>query len=98
MIVFIWVTWGQQPGDVRPKQGFRKAFVGPVVAFRSLKMATRISHQPMFLEVQEWWETPKGGMAERNEWEGCFNVSVSCCNGWSQGVSWPTHSLKGKSF
>lgn len=37
--LFIWVIWGQQPGDVRQKQGFRKeAFAGPVVAHRSLKM------------------------------------------------------------
>lgn len=31
--------WGQLPGDVRQKQGFRKAFSGPVVNYRNLKVA-----------------------------------------------------------
>lgn len=37
MFMFIWVTWGQQPGDVGQKQGFRKVSAGPD-AFKSLKM------------------------------------------------------------
>ena len=47
--------WGQQPGDVRQKQGFRKeAFPGLVAACRSLKTARQGFSSTKVTLVGEW--------------------------------------------
>lgn len=66
--LFIWVMWGQQPGDVRQKQGFRKVafFSETVVPYRSLKMAKQNFLSARVSPVGEWtqlgWEIPTRGV------------------------------------
>lgn len=79
--LFIWVMWGQQPGDVRQKQGFRKeAFSGPVVAYGNLKMAKQNFSSTKVSPSGEWTvqvgdtDGGRGGenkRKEENEYEGC---------------------------
>lgn len=55
--------WGQQPGDVRQKQGFRKeVFPGPVVAYRSLKMVKQNFSSTPVPALGEWTDMSVKGV------------------------------------
>lgn len=83
--------WGQQPGDVRQKQGFRKeAFSEPAVAYRSLKMAKQNFSSARVSPVGEWavgGDNLQAGY-KRGEWiEEPFNIlaPASCSKGMELG-------------
>ena len=100
--------WGQQPGDVRQKQRFRKeAFPGLVAACRSLKTARQGFSSTKVTLVGEWTVGVRDTIqavrrrVKGEDWIGLFNVlaQLPVARGWNSGRSWPLlYSFRGKSF